>query len=305
MAFVQQGREDFEWVCAALSDETIMETERVRYLFYWGWIVHRLGNSPRGLRLLEQAKEMIEGTDSTLTLQISNNMALVYSDTGQPQKALQLYEQALPIRREVGDRAGEAATLIGLASLYQSLQRYEDAGSAFKQSIILSQQITYPAAEIAGLIGLAFLFYQHLNRPADAILSLEQALQVFAATGLSHDGAGQTVEQVQQWLAMMRDENIPESPSTSPLEMIEQIVSATIAVMTTAPEHRFQWHEQITHMLQDAHQLGEDWQAECDFFTAILAILDGQTPMLPPDHPYIQAIEAIQKGMTPSGGETL
>ena len=30
---------------------------------------------------------------------------------GQPRQALEYYNQALPIRREVGDRAGEAATL--------------------------------------------------------------------------------------------------------------------------------------------------------------------------------------------------
>ncbi len=28
VAFVQQGREDFEWVCQALADETIAEAER-------------------------------------------------------------------------------------------------------------------------------------------------------------------------------------------------------------------------------------------------------------------------------------
>ena len=203
--------------------------------------------SPESLTLYEEAlpitREVGDRAGEATTL---NNMAVVYRATGQPQKALQLYEEALPISREVGDRAGEAATLNGLASLYKSLQRYEDAASAFKQSIALSQQITYPAAEIAGLIGLAILLYRHLNRPADAILSLEQALRVFAVTGLSHDAAGQTVEQVQQLLAMMRDENIPESPSTSPPEPIETIVINTVAVMTIAPEHHSEWHEQIT-----------------------------------------------------------
>ena len=63
---------------------------------------------------------MIEGTDFALALQISNNMALVYSATGQPQKALPLYEEALPIRREVGDRAGEATTLNNMAVVYHA-----------------------------------------------------------------------------------------------------------------------------------------------------------------------------------------
>src|SRR5258708_17213166 len=119
-------------------------------------------------------------------------MAGVYRDTGQPQRALDLYQQALPIRREVGDRAGEAATLNGLAYLYQSMQRYPEAQTAFEQSIVLERQVTHPAGEIAGLVGLARLLYQHLNHPQDAITSMERAIAVLQATGLPQDAAGQT-----------------------------------------------------------------------------------------------------------------
>jgi hypothetical protein len=34
-----------------------------------------------------------------------------------------------------------------------------------------------------------------------------------------------------------------------------------------------------------------------EFFTAIVAILDGQTPNLPADHPYAAAVAAIQAGI--------
>ncbi len=58
-------------------------------------------------------------------------------------------------------------------------------------------------------------------------------------------------------------------------------------------------------VLQDAQQQGDDWQPERDFFMAVLAFLDGQSPHSPPDHPYAQAIEAIQKGIASTGGETV
>src|SRR5512144_2081878 len=38
--------------------------------------------------------------------------------TGFPVEALAAYEQALPLRREVGDRAGEAATLTNIGRVY-------------------------------------------------------------------------------------------------------------------------------------------------------------------------------------------
>jgi len=40
-----------------------------------------------------------------------NNIGGVYNSISQPQEALKYFNQALPILRELGDRAGEAATL--------------------------------------------------------------------------------------------------------------------------------------------------------------------------------------------------
>jgi hypothetical protein len=99
------------------------------------------------------------GEATTLT-----NMAVVYQGIGQPQRALALYEEALPITQEVGDRAGEAYTLIGLA----------------------------------------VLLYQSLNRPAEAVQYMQQAIAVLEATGLDRDASGATVETIRQVLATMQ-----------------------------------------------------------------------------------------------------
>ena len=45
----------------------------------------------------------------------------MYSGLGDRQRALEYYGQALPIRREVGDRAGEAVTLNNIGALYSRL----------------------------------------------------------------------------------------------------------------------------------------------------------------------------------------
>ena len=47
-----------------------------------------------------------------------NNIGMVYDSLGEKQKALDYYNQALPIERAVGDRAGEAATLSNIGSVY-------------------------------------------------------------------------------------------------------------------------------------------------------------------------------------------
>ena len=76
----------------------------------------RRGSPQRALELYEQALPLMrEVGDRAGEAATLNNMAAVYRATGQPQRALELYEQALPLRREVGDRAGEATTLNNMA----------------------------------------------------------------------------------------------------------------------------------------------------------------------------------------------
>ncbi|MDQ2717764.1 MAG: CHAT domain-containing protein, partial [Chloroflexota bacterium] len=81
------------------------------YLLHWGWILYWLGDQHRGVTVTEQALEMAEGHDRALEGLAQNNLAMISRATGHPHEALRLYEQALAIRREVGDRAGEGTTL--------------------------------------------------------------------------------------------------------------------------------------------------------------------------------------------------
>src|SRR6266567_2131465 len=93
--------------------------------------------------------------------------------------------------------------------------------------------------------------------------------------------------------------------STISTEEIQQIISNTVAVMTTVQDWRAGWREVIAKALQDAKQRGADWQIEIDFFSAVLGILDGGAPTLPADHPYDQAIATIQAGIASGGPQVI
>jgi tetratricopeptide (TPR) repeat protein len=54
----------------------------------------------------------------------------VYNGLGDRQQALTYYQQALPIMREVGDRAGEATTLNNIGAVYDNLGDRQQALAA-------------------------------------------------------------------------------------------------------------------------------------------------------------------------------
>jgi hypothetical protein len=185
------------------------------------------------------------------------------------------------------------------------MQLYEEAERAFERSIVLEHECMHSAGEVAGFVGLALLLYQNLHRSQEAIVFLERAIALLQQTGLPQDAAGHTLEKLLNYLQAMKDGTMPVGQSaaaaTLPDEVIGQVVVNTVAVMTDMPERRSEWREVVTDQLQRAQQQGAAWQIAVEFFTAILAILDGQPPALPPDHPYAAAIAAIQAGIVQGG----
>jgi tetratricopeptide (TPR) repeat protein len=297
------------------------------YQLHWGWVLQRIGYRQQGLALTEQALEYAQGQDNRLMLQAMNNMAIIYQQTGQPYQALHLNEQALPIRREVGDRAGEGATLNNLGLVYDALGQKQRALEYYAQALPIRREVGDRAGEGATLHNIGMIFaaqgqidvalacvllaktlYEYVQSPADVddevqwIAALQQHLGEERFSDLHRQVAGRAEEIVQEAL---RDGLLPgdqaQGSSTMPADQLNVIVSNTIAVMTAVPERRDEWREAMQRELEDARQQGDDWQIEVEFFTAILVLLDGQAADLPGGHPYAPALEHIRQGMAEEG----
>ena len=70
-----------------------------------------------------------------------NNIGGVYSALGDKRKALDFYEQALPLRRQVGDRGGEATTLNNIGGVYSALGDKRKALDSYEQALPLLHQV--------------------------------------------------------------------------------------------------------------------------------------------------------------------
>ena len=88
-----------------------------------------------------------------------NNMAEVYYATGQPGRALELYEQALPLMREVGNRAGEAVTLNNMAGVYHATGQPRRALELYEQALLLTREVGDRAGEATTLNNMAEVYH--------------------------------------------------------------------------------------------------------------------------------------------------
>jgi tetratricopeptide (TPR) repeat protein len=272
-------------------------------------VVYRVTGQPqRALELYEQAlpirREVGDRAGEATTL---NNMAAVYDAMGQPQRALELYEQVLPITREVGDRAGEATTLNNMAVVYDATEQSQQALELYEQALPITREVGDRAGEATTLANMAGVLYRYLNRSEEAIIKMEQAIAVLVETGLPQDSAGQTRDQLQHYLDTMHYGISPGQavggPATMSVTQLQVIITNTVVVMTTMQERRAELREAMENALQQVQQEGADWQIEIEFFSAVVALLDGRPPALPGDHPYAPALAKIQEGIAEGGVE--
>ncbi len=81
----------------------------------------------------------------------------VYDALGEKQKALEFYNQSLPLRRATGDKAGEATTLNNIGLVYDALGEKQKALEFYNQSLPLSRATGDKSGEATTLYNFAYL----------------------------------------------------------------------------------------------------------------------------------------------------
>ncbi|HEY6311775.1 MAG TPA: BTAD domain-containing putative transcriptional regulator [Streptosporangiaceae bacterium] len=113
-------------------------------------------------------------------------------------------EQALAIRREIGDRIGEAQAANNLSDAYVVLGRTDEALDLLRRALDLSREVGYRFYEGVALNNLAEA-YLDLGRPEEAIDCLLQARRTFTEIDLPH-GVGYALHNLGRcYLLLTRD----------------------------------------------------------------------------------------------------
>ncbi|MEH1890660.1 MAG: CHAT domain-containing tetratricopeptide repeat protein, partial [Nostoc sp.] len=111
-----------------------------------------------------------------------NNIGGVYDALGQKQKALEFYNQALPLRRAVGDRSGEATTLNNIGLVYSDLGQKQKALEFYNQALPLRRAVGDRSGEATTLNNIGRV-YSDLGQKQKALEFYNQALPLYRAVG--------------------------------------------------------------------------------------------------------------------------
>ncbi len=101
---------------------------------------------------------------------------------GDKTQALAFYEQALPLRRQVGDKAGEATTLNNIGGVHSALGDKTQALAFYEQALPLRRQVGDKAGEATTLNNIG-LVHDALGDKAQALAFYEQALPLRRQVG--------------------------------------------------------------------------------------------------------------------------
>ena len=109
-------------------------------------------------------------------------LGLQYKYLGQSQKAIDYYQQSLAIQKQIGDRNGEARSLSSLGAAYINLGQYQKAIDYFQQSLAIQQQIVDLNGKATSLNNLGGA-YNSLGQYQKAIDFYQQSLAILKQIG--------------------------------------------------------------------------------------------------------------------------
>jgi len=156
------------------------------------WVLNNLGEAlgftreTEGIAHLEQALMIRrEIGDHKGEAQTANNLADAYVILGRKDEALDLLRRALELNRETGNRYGEGVALNNLGEAFLDLGRTEEAIDCFHRAHSTFAEIKVPHGVGYALHNVG-RSYLSLGRDAEALEHLRQALAVHRATGDRH-----------------------------------------------------------------------------------------------------------------------
>jgi len=163
----------------------IFEKELFEDLDRWGEVI-TLIELYSGVLPKDHFSDNILLSDKQTQSSVLGNLGIAYYRLGQVEKAIQYYEQALDIDKEIGDRRNEGNALGNLGDAYYRLGQVEKAIQYYEQALDIAKEIGDRRGEGNALGNLGNAYYSlgyRLGQVEKAIQYYEQALDIAKEIG--------------------------------------------------------------------------------------------------------------------------
>jgi len=142
-----------------------------------------LGEKQKALDYYNNALPILQDTGNTGVEAITLvNIGLVRDSIGEKQKALGFYQRALPLLRTAHDRGGEAVTLNNIGYLYDSIGEQQKALAYLGQALPILQELGDHRVEAITLNNIGYV-YSALDEEQKALDYYNRALPVLRVVG--------------------------------------------------------------------------------------------------------------------------
>jgi predicted ATPase/serine/threonine protein kinase/Tfp pilus assembly protein PilF len=166
-----------------VSGQPVGRGTQGRLLGRAGRLLYLAGRYSEALEYFQQALAITREIGDAVNEAINlGNLAIFHQEQGRISEAVEHFQQALAITREVGDRRNETTNLRNLATLHQHQGRYSEALEHIQQALAIAREIGSRRNEGLTLGNLA-TFHQEQGRYSEALGHFQQALSIAREVG--------------------------------------------------------------------------------------------------------------------------
>jgi tetratricopeptide (TPR) repeat protein len=178
-------RDDLDWASVGLNiaEGTGKRRDTAILLNDIGRMHNTLGQREKALEFYNQALPiMYEVGDRTGIATTLSNIGTMHDNLGRREKALAFYNQALPIEEEVGGRGGTATTLNNIGMVHNELGQREKALEFYNQALPILEEVGDRGGMATTLNNIGIV-HDNLGRREKALAFYNQALYIMDEVG--------------------------------------------------------------------------------------------------------------------------
>ncbi|MDO9092465.1 MAG: diguanylate cyclase [Rubrivivax sp.] len=230
---------------------TAPATIRLRFLDSQAAIKQSLGQLDLAVALYQQSVTLADQAGSAWRrAELRGLLAYAVLRTHQPDRALDIHQEALRLARESGDALAQSSAMTVAFIIYSALGRTEDELRAGEAAIDLARQAGAKRQEVLTIANLADFYLQR----QDHATALRLALQALPLAREVNDLSSESVALTNAGLAMIALGRHDEGRALVREALVKEESAGALSQMLAI-------QEELGHALEKAGLLNEAWQA--------------------------------------------